>query len=78
MSKFEVIAVAILASPVLLHLLKRFLPIKAEHKASVTNNFNAPVYFIAPSDLRISEHPSALIQVITDRGTTANSHQNSH
>jgi hypothetical protein len=44
MSKLEVIAVAILASPVLLHLLKRFLPLKPEHKQAVTNIFNGPVY----------------------------------
>jgi hypothetical protein len=47
MSKFEVIAVAILASPVLLHLLKRFLPVKPDPKDSTVINFNGPVYYFS-------------------------------
>jgi hypothetical protein len=79
MSKFEVTAVAILASPVLLHLLKRFLPLKAESKPSVTNNYNAPVYFvILPHAPPITGPQSELIHVLADRAKNANSHQNSH
>jgi hypothetical protein len=58
MSKLEVIAVAILASPVLLHLLKRSLPLKSESRQSVINNFNGPIYF--GTLLLLQHHPLSL------------------
>jgi hypothetical protein len=63
MSKLEVIAVAILASPVLLHLLKRFLPLKPEPKQSVINHFHAPVYQLnLPGEL-----PAELVRLLIDK-----------
>jgi hypothetical protein len=66
MSKLEVIVVAILASPVLLHLLKRFLPLKPEPKQSVTYHFHAPVY-----QVNLPPEPSAeLGRLLTDKAQT--------
>jgi hypothetical protein len=51
MSDIGVISVtlaSLASSPILLHLVKRFLPLKSETKPNVTYNFNAPVYIAMP------------------------------
>jgi hypothetical protein len=63
MSNIGVVSVALASSPILFHLVKRFLPLKPEPKQSVTNHFHAPVYQLNLPP----EPPAELVRLLIDK-----------